>query len=503
MRRSMTLAAALWLLVPLVQDAHAQPAPTLQQAVADAVAAMGGRERLEQMPVMVLRGSATRTRIGQAFQRGAPDPTANLKNLVEALDIKGGRVAFDYHVDLGPFQQPRREVLTRRGETPIGYQVARGRAYVVAPGGLFSWGTYNSPASMLRRNVVSVMLEAAASADAQVTSERDFNGKAARFGEIRTKSGEQIALYFDPQSKLLAGFEVLETEPMLGDVTARYSFSDYKAVDGLTLPYRVTILKGGNPFADVTYTSIAFNDPAAQEMFAVPDAIAAEADRAIADGAYVRLELKKVAPGLYHAVAFSHHSMLVEFPSFVAVVETPISELQSKALGKLVANEIGKPIRYATITHPHWDHTSGIRGMAALGATIVLEKGHEGDMRTVLEAPHSSPPDELARRRAAGQPLAIETFEGKRVISEGGQSLELHALSGSPHAQPFVIAYVPGAKAVFQSDLWVPGVGATSAGPAAVHLQAALRQLNLPVDLHVGGHGGVGPADELTKLVDK
>jgi glyoxylase-like metal-dependent hydrolase (beta-lactamase superfamily II) len=215
----------------------------------------------------------------------------------------------------------------------------------------------------------------------------------------------------------------------------------------------------------------------------------------------VRLELKKIAPGLHHAVAFSHHSMVVEFPSFVAVVETPLSELHSKALAKLIRKEIGKPIRYATITHPHWDHTSGIRGMAATGATILLAKGHEAEMRAVLEAPHSNPPDDLARRRAAGNALAIETFEGKKVISEGEQTLELHALSGSPHAEPFVIAYVPGAKAVFQSDLWVPGVRATSASPAAAHLLTSLRGLNLAVDLHVGGHGAVGPGEELAKLV--
>jgi hypothetical protein len=63
-----------------------------------------------------------------------------------------------------------------------------------------------------------------------------------------------------------------------------------------------------------------------------------------------------------------------------------------------------------------------------------------------------------------------------------------------------VIAYVPSARALFQSDLWFPGLGAP-AGPEAVHLLMSIDALKLPVATHVGGHGGVGPHAELVKAV--
>ena len=73
------------------------------------------------------------------------------------------------------------------------------------------------------------------------------------FGTAKAKDGEEIGVYFDPQSKLIAGFEVLDTETMLGDVPAQYLFDDYRAVDGVMLPHRVTIRKGGKDYSDVRY----------------------------------------------------------------------------------------------------------------------------------------------------------------------------------------------------------------------------------------------------------
>ena len=94
----------------------------------------------------------------------------------------------------------------------------------------------------------------------------------------------------------------------------------------------------------------------------------------------------------------------------------------------------------------------------------------------------------------------MEVYEGKKVISDGKQSLELYAFMGSPHVEPMVLAYVPSARAMFQSDLWFPGTGAP-ANPAAKQLLESVKKLNLRVDTNLGGHGGVGPFAELVKAV--
>jgi glyoxylase-like metal-dependent hydrolase (beta-lactamase superfamily II) len=307
-----------------------------------------------------------------------------------------------------------------------------------------------------------------------------------------------MELYFDPTTKMLAGFEVLDTEPMLGDVKAQYIFSDYKAAGDVQLPHHVKINKGGEPFSEVQFASIAINDPKAAEVFAIPDAIKSQADLAASQADSFPMKLVKVANGVYQAQAFRHHSMVVEFPTFIAVVEAPYLGTQSRMLAAVVAQQFpNKPIKYAAITHPHWDHIGGIRSMAALGATILVEKGHEPAIKKILDAPHTHPADDLAK--AGDKAGKMEVYEGKKEIKEGNQTLQLIPFTSS-HVEPMVMAYVPGSGVLFQSDLWFPGTGAP-ASPAVVQMAEAIKMNNLKVTTMVGGHGTIGPYAAMTKAI--
>ena len=64
-------------------------------------------------------------------------------------------------------------------------------------------------------------------------------GRAKSFGKMR--NGDEISLFFDAQTKLPVGFETIDTEALDGDVPAQYLFDDYKAVDGVQLPHKITI----------------------------------------------------------------------------------------------------------------------------------------------------------------------------------------------------------------------------------------------------------------------
>jgi glyoxylase-like metal-dependent hydrolase (beta-lactamase superfamily II) len=472
---------------------------------------MGGKEKLQAIRVVAMKGgTGTRYRLGQTRRVGeAENPTPQLTNVVEIADLQNGRAALDYEVKNGDFIQHRHEILTRRGESPtappVGIEIVGTRPVVAtSPGGLFSWGTQNSPEFLLRRNIVTIALAAADSmSDAESAQDKELNGRMLAFGTARAKDGEEIGVYFDQQSKLIAGFEVVDTETMLGDVPAQYLFDDYKAVDGIMLPHRVTIRKEAKDYSDVRYAAVTINDPEASGVFAVPASASAEADRAAAAGEYTPLALTKVANGLYLARAYSHNSMIVEFPSYIAVVEAPYTETQSKVLARLVREQFpNKPIQYAAVTHHHYDHTGGVRGIAAEGATLFVASGHESAIRELMDARHTRPPDELEKRRSQGVAWKGEFYEGKQIIVDGNQTLELYALQGSPHAEPIVLAYVRSARVLFQSDLWFPGTGGAGT-PAARHLLEAVKKLGLRVDTNIGGHGGVAPFSELVAAVEK
>ncbi|HEY7671395.1 MAG TPA: MBL fold metallo-hydrolase [Gammaproteobacteria bacterium] len=475
------------------------------------VEAMGGRAALEAIDTLVLTGEGTRTRMGQIAVTGGEDPMGSLAGVTETIDLENGRAAFDYEVAFGDFRMHRTEVLTSFEGKPVGWNTGPDRPNVaVSPNGLFSWAAQNSPEMLLRRNVVSVALAAAATASAeQVAEERAFNGRVSLYGTATLPSGETVELYFNPTTGLLDGFATLDTETTLGDVDAEYVLADYRPVmrwttleggappdsaasaeraSDVLLPYSITIRKQGRPYSSMVYSMISVNRPTAHETFTIPESAVEQAREVVAaDGPWAPLAWNEVAPGVYHAVGYSHHSMVVEFPTFVAVIESPYTEAQAMTLARRIDEEIDKPIRYVTPTHPHYDHTGGIRALAALGATVLVAAGHEAELRSLVESPHTNPPDELARALAAGSEVgAVEVFSGMTVIEEGGRRLELYEVTTIPHVNPMVLAYVPDAGVIFQSDIFF---GAAS--PDATALYAAIRERDLDVREIVGGHGGV------------
>ena len=224
-----------------------------RQLAQDAVTAMGGADKLMAIQTLTMSGgTGTRTKVGQAMTATGPDQVGELSNDVETLDLANGRAAFDYDIKVGDFTQHRHEVLTKFGEgadgKPIGIESIEGVTFASTPSGLFSWGTQNSPEWLLKRNIVSIALAASESASASdAVEDKELDGKMLKYGKGKTHDGEDIGLYFDPTSKMLAGFEVLDTETMLGDVNAQYILSDYKAAGDVQLPHHIKVLKGGEP----------------------------------------------------------------------------------------------------------------------------------------------------------------------------------------------------------------------------------------------------------------
>jgi len=477
-----------------------------QTAIQESIAAMGGAEKLKTIGMIVLKGSGTQTFLGQGVKAGDPGPPATV-SLVEVYDYANGRAAIEYDLatspssPYGPFKSHRREVLTKYGEgtatRPVGYIMTgiNRPAFVLSPGALYGYAFHASPEIGMHRTYLNIVLDIYSTVDAgQMTEDREFGGKTVKFGTAKTKQGEPLDLYFDPETKLLAGYEITETHPIMGDIRSTYTFEDFKPVDDVPFPHRVKLHGEVGNSADIQYTSVTLGDASAEQMLTLPESAASEATK-VMSGDYVPMELVLVAPGVFHAKGYNNNSMVVEFPRWLVVVETPQREMHSKVLHQLLRKQFpGKPVQYVAYTHPHHDHIGGVRGFAALGATVLVEKNHEAEMKRIIDARHTYPPDELERNRSSQQNVGgIEVYEGKKVISDGARTLELHAIPNQSVAI-MIFAYLPSERVLFQSD-----VSPQLRPSDAKFFFDAITKLNLRPDRIVGGHGGITSFADFTK----
>jgi glyoxylase-like metal-dependent hydrolase (beta-lactamase superfamily II) len=301
---------------------------------------------------------------------------------------------------------------------------------------------------------------------------------------------------FDAQN-LLTKIETKRPDPVLGDADVVAAFSDYKDFNGVKFPGKILITEGGFPSWDLTITNVTPNAPL--EM-PVPEAVQA------ATVPPVETASVKLANGVWHVTGGSHHSVVVEFNDYVAVVEAPLSEERSVAVleeaKKLAPN---KPVKYVLTTHHHFDHIGGLRTYVAEGATVVTHASNVPYFEKILTAPATVVPD---RQGKAQKPPMLQGVSEKYVMTDGKQTIEVYPTPGDTHTKEYTFIYLPGPKILVEADAFSPGppdAPPPATPPAnAVALYDEIQRLKLNVSTIAPIHGrGAVPIAELRKFIGK
>lgn len=270
--------------------------------------------------------------------------------------------------------------------------------------------------------------------------------------------------------------------PVLGDTTLTATYGDYKDFAGVKFPTRVAIEQGGAPAWELTIGEVSAN-PGLD--LAVPPEVAA------ATVPPVQVTSAVLAPGVWHLMGGSHHSVVVEFADHIAIVEAPLNEARSLAVlaeaRRLVPN---KPVKYLLTTHHHFDHTGGLRTYAAEGVTIVTHASNVPFFEKTLVAPATIVPDaqSKAQRAPVFQPVS-DSFE----LTDGKQRVVLYANDGDAHTSEYTLIYLPGPRVLIEADAYSPAAPDAPAPalppPNAVKLADEIARLKLNVSTIVPIHG--------------
>jgi hypothetical protein len=254
-----------------------------------------------------------------------------------------------------------------------------------------------------------------------------------------------------------------------------------------------------------------------------------------------KVESKKLADRVWLLGGGSHHSVLVEFNDFVAVVEAPQNEERSLAVMDEVARLApNKPIKYVVNTHHHMDHAGGLRTYLAQGTTVVthainrqyyvdllfstaartLQPDHMSFFNPMYWVSRRPPPIATVGNSADfGGPATGSGGNVRYVITDHERMIEVlyvedmnyelgdNSYAQGNHSQDMLMVYLPREKMLINADLYspsAPGAQPSVISPGMLTLYQNMRKYKLDVAQHVGLHGGLASnADFLKILGDK
>jgi glyoxylase-like metal-dependent hydrolase (beta-lactamase superfamily II) len=297
----------------------------------------------------------------------------------------------------------------------------------------------------------------------------------------------------DPQG-MVTETKTWIANPVLGDMLVETTYSGYKDYNGVKFPAMIVQKQGGQTTMDLAVTNVQANVPL---DLTVPEPVKQ------AKLPPVQVETQELADGVWWIGGGTHHSVVVEYPTYITVIEGPLNEERSMAViaeaKKLVPN---KPIKYLVNTHQHFDHSGGIRTYVAEGATIITNAINKQYYEQTFKAPRTLAPDKLSQNP---RKATFITVKDKYVLADGGREMDIYHVEGDNHNQGILMAYLAKEKILVEADDFTPPApNGPPPAPRAIaftkNLNANIERLKLDIQTIAPLHGFVVPVTELKKL---
>ena len=484
MRLIRFLSVALLALAPIGGSLHAQ-SPALDAAAR----AMGGRERLLAVRTLVLEGAGEIPHLGQNHTPFA-DTKFEVTSFRRAYDFQNSRMFQDLT------RVPRfRTANTNPQRLRVGVDAATDTvAYNVGANDVMTRLAAAAGADRVQELAMHPIgfIRAAYRPGAVVTEDAGPRGSR----RIRINPGALTwVLFVDSATNLPLRSERRGYHPMLGDVAMVTEFGDWRTVNGVQLPMRLT------QRYDNLFTVADFRLSDARVNVPVPGIAATDSVRAAVappgQPPAPAIVVDSVAPGVWSIAGQSHHTIAIEQANGVVLVEAPQNEARTVAAIER-ARELRpeKPVTLLINTHHHFDHAGGLRGAISQGLTIVThEANREFYERVVFPRRHSIERDRLAENP---RPLRLMPVSDRYVRADSLRPIEVYAVP-SDHSGSMLVVYLPSERILIQADLYnpPPATATNPVFPFAAALVENVQRRGLAVDRVVGIHGRPVPWSEV------
>jgi glyoxylase-like metal-dependent hydrolase (beta-lactamase superfamily II) len=302
-----------------------------------------------------------------------------------------------------------------------------------------------------------------------------LKGAAANNATVRQQGGQQVVSFSPANFKspsgqmytvtgyinnqnLVTKVETRVENAVVGDNLVEFEYSNYQNMNGVQVPTRIVQKQSGLVTFDAAITAATANPGNLAELLTPPPAPAGGGGGGGAPAqAAAGPAVNKLGEGVFW-IGGNYASLAVDMGDHILVVESGGSDARGQAVMAAARQAIpNKPIRFVVVSHPHFDHASGLRAAAAEGATILMHRNSADTMERLLSRPGTLSGDSLSK--AAGRRVNVQGI-GDREVRRGsnGKVVEIHRVAASEHSDSQVLVYLPAEKLAYTADTPVAGM---------------------------------------------
>ena len=433
-------------LVPFVYGCA--PPPPEMQLIIDAAEAMGGERPLSELESLLIEGDGRQYRLGQNTSPTNPLPYFSIDSYVREIDLVNDRW----------------RVVERRTSSYLTGNPINGRQQTTGSDGDVAYNI-NDDGEVSRASAKVAMERQADQYDhpaalvhlalsdetTVVANLRQEDGQDVV--DITAPGGQTYTMYVDSATKFPSSIVTTSYDTVLGDVTRATHFEDYFETGGFGgFQARLILPRGiGSSIDDFTIWELRVDSATNREL----DDLGApgEAQSAPAPEFQADVQVEEVGEGIWLLAGQSHHSLLVEFDEYLALVEAPQHDARTLAV-IAAARELQpeKPLQYVVNTHHHFDHAGGIRAAISEGLTVITHESNAEFYQEIAQRPHTIMPDALANNP---QEVVLELVENEIFeMGEGRRTLEIARVRPDSHTDAMLVAYLPRERTLIEVDLY-------------------------------------------------